>query len=221
MSQQLQQWCEKLKREVTEGAPMARRIRLMIVGEGTVFETWEPVSELEPAQFASDAEQLIAALMVELPKRRVQLVFQAEDAGGATVANVLRTVTGQNAQAQDLGTQNGAKALADAMTAVGKLMEHTLQQASKMLEMQAARIDKQDETVADFHEFFMAIRKAELETTEQESAASKIMMEQVQQAGPIIMSLVQHWATSGGSKQGLGGAVAAAANAATNGAKVS
>lgn len=220
MSQQLQQWCEKLKREVTEGAPMARRIRLMVVGEGTVFETWEPVAELEPAQFASDAEQLIVALIAELPKRRVQLVFQAEDSGGAVVANVLRTVTGQNAQAQDLGTQNGAKALADAMTAVGKLMEHTLQQASKMLEMQAARIDKQDETVADFHEFFMAIRKAELETTEQESAASKIMMEQVQQAGPMIMSLIQHWATNPG-KQGLSGAVAAAANAATNGAKVS
>jgi len=220
MSQQLQQWCEKLKREVTEGAAMARRIRLMIVGEGTVFETWEPVSELDPAQFASDAEQLIAALIVELPKRRVQLVFQAEDAGGATVANVLRTVTGQNAQAQDLGTQNGAKALADAMTAVGKLMEHTLQQASKMLEMQAARIDKQDETLGDFHDLFMAIRKAELETTEQESAASKIMMEQVSQAGPMLMAMLQHWATSA-PKQGLGGAVAAAANAATNGAKAS
>ncbi len=221
MSQQLQQWCEKLKREVTQGAAMARRIRLMIVGEGVVFETWEPVAELDAAQWASDAENLITALLPELPKRRVQLVFQAEDAGGATVANVLRTVTGQNAQAQDLGTQNGAKALADAMTAVGKLMEHTLQQASKMLEIQAARIDKQDEVVADFHEFFMAIRKAELETNEQESAASKIMMEQVQQAGPIIMSLIQHWASNPGTKQGLGGAVAAAANAATNGAKAS
>ncbi len=220
MSQQLQMWCEKLKREVTEGAALARRIRLMIVGEGVVFETWEPVAELDSAQFASDAEQLIAALLIELPKRRVQLVFQAEDAGGATVANVLRTVTGQNAQAQDLGTQNGAKALADAMTAVGKLMEHTLQQASKMLEMQAARIDKQDETVADFHEFFMAIRKAELEHTEQESAASKIMMEQVSQAGPMLMAMIQHWATNP-AKQGIGGAAAAAVNAATNGAKVS
>ncbi len=220
MSQQLQQWCEKLKREVTEGATMARRIRLMIVGEGVVFETWEPVAELDAAQWANDAEQLITALMVELPKKRVQLVFQAEDAGGATVANVLRTVTGQNAQAQDLGTQNGAKALADAMTAVGKLMEHTLQQASKMLEMQAARIDKQDETVADFHEFFMAIRKAELENNEQESVASKIMMEQVQQAGPMIMAVIQHLATNATKQQGLGG-VAAAANAAINGAKAS
>lgn len=221
MSQQLQQWCEKLKREVTAGAAMARRIRLMIVGEGVVFETWEPVAELDATQWASEAENLITALLPELPKRRIQLVFQAEDAGGATVANVLRTVTGQNAQAQDLGTQNGAKALADAMTAVGKLMEHTLQQASKMLEMQAARIDKQDETVADFHEFFMAIRKAELETNEQESAASKIMMEQVSQAGPMIMAVIQNMIANSNNKQGLGGAVAAAANAATNGAKVS
>ena len=67
----------------------------------------------------------------------------------------------------------------------------------------------------------MAIRKAELENTEQESAASKIMMEQVQQAGPMIMALIQHWATNPATKQGLGSAVAAAANAATNGAKAS
>jgi hypothetical protein len=221
MSQQLQIWCEKLKREVTEGQPLARRIRLMTAGEGTIWETWEPVNELDPAQFASEAEQLIAALVVELPKRRVQLLFVGEDHAGASVANLVRSVTGQNAQAQDLGTQNGAKALADAMTAVGKLMADTLAQASKVMDHQSARIDKQDETISDFHEFFMAIRKAELEHTEQESAASKIMMEQVSQAGPMLMAMIQHWATNP-NKPNLGGAVAAAANAAaTNGAKVS
>jgi hypothetical protein len=221
MSQQLQAWCEKLKREVTEGAPLARRIRLMTAGEGTIWETWEPVADLDAAQFANEAEQLISALALELPKRRVQLIFVAEDHAGASCANVIRSVTGQNAQAQDLGTQNGAKALADAMASVSKLMDATLEQSRKMMEFQAQRLENQQETIADFHEFFMAIRKAELEHTEQESAASKIMMEQVSQAGPMLMAMIQHWATSGPAKQGIGGAAAAAVNAATNGAKVS
>ncbi len=219
MSQQLQMWCEKLKREVTEGAPLARRIRLMTAGEGTIWETWEPVAELDAVQFAADAEAMIGGLVLELPKRRVQLLFVAEDQSGATVANLIRSVTGTNAQAQDLGTQNGAKALADAMASVSKLMDATLEQSRKMMEFMAGRLENQQETIADFHEFFMAIRKAELEHTEQESAASKIMMEQVSQAGPMLMAMIQHWATS--PKANIGSAVAAAANAATNGAKVS
>lgn len=219
MSQQLQIWCEKLKREVTEGTPVARRIRLMTAGEGTIWETWEPVSELDPAQFASDAETLIGALIIELPKKRVQLIFVAEDNGGGTVGNLPRTVTGQNQNAQDLGTQGGAKALADAMASVGKLMESTLDQAKKMLEFQAAQLEKAQDNINDAHEFFMAIRQAELTHTEQDSAASQLMMEQVKTAAPMLMTMIQHWATA--PKQPLGSAVAAAATAATNGAKVS
>jgi hypothetical protein len=219
MSQQLQTWFEKLKREVTEGVPAAKRVRLMTVGEGTIFDTWEPVSEIDAAQWASDAESLIQMLLPELPKRRVQLIFVAEDHVGASVSNLIRSVSGTNPNAQDLGTQNGAKALADAMTAVGKLQEATLAQAHKMMEFQAQQLEKAQEAIADAHEFFMAIRKAELDHTEQESAASRIMMEQVSQAGPMLMTMLQHWATN--PKQGLSGVAAAAANAATNGAKVS
>ena len=197
---------------------MARRIRLMTGGEAQIWHTWEPVAELDPAQFAEEAESLVSALVLELPKRRVQLVFCAEDHGGGSVSQVLRSVTGQNAAAQDLGTQNGAKALADAMTAVGKLMESTLAQAMKMMDFQAQRIESQDETLHEFHELFMAVRKAELETTEQESAAGKMFMEQAQQLAPAVMSMFQHWMANQG-KQGLGASSAAAA--ATNGAKVS
>lgn len=216
----LQAWCEKLKIEVTEGAPMARRIRLMTAGEAQIWHTWEPVKELDAAQFAEEAESLVSALVIELPKRRVQLIFSAEDHSGASVSQVLRSVTGQNAAAQDLGTQNGAKALADAMTAVGKLMESTLAQAHKMMEFQAQRIEAQDDTLAEFHELFMAIRKAELETTEQESAAGKMFMEQAQQLAPTVLTMFQHWMTNQ-SKSSLGGATSAATAAATNGAKVS
>lgn len=220
MSQELTIWCERLKKEVTEGMPAARRIRLMTAGEGTVWQQWEPVADLDAAAWASEAEALISSLKLELPKRRVQLVFVAEDHAGATIQNKPRTVTGENASAQDLGTQNGAKALADAMTSVGRLMETTLEQARKMLDWQAHRMDAMGGELHDAHEILMAIKKVELEGEQQESAASKIMMEQVQQATPMLMQVLQHWATSP-SKSTLGSTVAAAANAAVNGAKAS
>lgn len=215
---QLQIWFEKIKREVTEGQPLARRVRLMTGDVGTIWETWENISDIDSAQWAIDGEALIAALVQELPKKRVQLVFSAEDATGAQVSNLPRTVMGQNVNAQDLGTQNGAKALADAMTSIGKLMETTLAQARGMLEFQAQQLEKAQENINDAHEFFMAIREAERTHTEQEGVASKVMMEQVQQATPMLMAMVQHWFNS--KQQGLGSAIGAA-SAASNGAKVS
>ena len=220
MSQQLIQFIEKLKREVQPGVPMARRVRLMTAGESNVWETWEPISEVDSQQWATDAEALIAGLAIELPKRRVQLAFIAEDASGATVTTLTRTITGQNANAQDLGTQNGAKALADAMTAVGKLQEATLEQARKMLDFQAQQLEKAQAYVDNAHEFFMAIRKAELETTEQESAASRLIGQQLEQAAPMVMTMLQHIVTNSLSgNKGLSGTAAAAVNA--TGAKAS
>lgn len=216
MSQELTVWVEKLKKEVTEGTPMARRIRLMTAGEGTIWATWEPVSELVPAEWAAEAEALLTSLKFELPKKRVQVVFVAEDHGGASISNKPRTITGENANAQDLGTQNGAKALADAMTQVGKLMETTLEQARKMLDWQATRLDAVSKELSESHEVIMAIKKAEIETDEHENATSRVLVEQVQQASPLLLQAFQHWITTQANK-GLGG-VAAAAAATTNGA---
>jgi hypothetical protein len=219
MSQQLVIFIEKLTREVSEGGQTCRRVRLM--SEGTVFETWEPVhgSGLEPEQWARDAETLVQALIPELPKRRVQLTFVAEDSSGATISTQLRTVTGQNASAQDLGTQNGAKALADAIASVGKTMDATLETARKIMEFQQQTIEQQATQLSEAHELFMAIRKAELESTDQDNVASRIIMEQVQSAAPLLMTLLENWATRQPAKAVA--QVAAAATAASNGAKVS
>lgn len=196
MSQQLSVFMEKLTREVTEGMQAARRVRLMC--EGTVFETWEPIQGvgLDPEAWARDAETLVQALLPELPKRRVQLTFVAEDSAGASMGTLLRTVTGQNPSAQDLGTQNGAKALADAIASVAKTADAVLESARKMLEFQSTQLEKKDLQLAECHELFMAIKKVELEAGEQENAVSKIMTEQVQQALPLLMQLAQHWVSS-------------------------
>jgi hypothetical protein len=195
MSQQLQNFMEKLVREIQDGMPVPRRVRLM--SEGTVFETWEPIYGigLEPDVWAKDAETLIQALIPELPKRRVQLTFVAEDNAGATLCTLLRTVTGQNANAQDLGTQNGAKALADAIASVAKTTDFVGEMARKMLEYQATQIEKLNGQLNEAHEIFMAIKRAELETNENESATSKFITEQLQQSAPLILKLLEHWAT--------------------------
>jgi hypothetical protein len=207
---------EKLVREVTEGMQAARRVRLMC--EGTVFETWEPIQNagIEPDAWARDAETLIQALLPELPKRRVQLTFVAEDSAGASIATMLRTVTGQNASAQDLGTQNGAKALADAIASVAKTADAVLESARKMLDFQSTQLETKDRQLAECHELFMAIKKVELESGEQENAVTKIMSEQLQQAMPLVMTLVEHWAKSP-NKVPNGGALASVVTSA-NGA---
>jgi hypothetical protein len=192
MSQQLTVFMEKLVREIQDGMPVPRRVRLM--SEGTVFETWEPIHGvgLEPELWAKDAETLIQALIPELPKRRVQLTFVAEDSAGGTLSTLLRTVTGQNPNAQDLGTQNGAKALADAIASVAKTTDFVGEMARKMLEYQAGQIEKLNGQLNDAHELFLAIKRVELETDETQGAATRIVVEQLQQAAPMLLKLVEH-----------------------------
>jgi hypothetical protein len=219
MSQELQTWCEKLKREVTEDTPSARRIRLITAGDATVWQVWEPVADLNAEQWAEEAEALLASLKAELPKRRVQLLFVAEDHNGAAIANKPRTVTGVNESAQDLGTQNGAKALADAMASVGRLMDSTLESARKFMAFQSDQLERTHNQLAEAHEIFMAIKKVELESDEQQTAVSKIMVEQLQNGLPLLMKVVEHMVSKPSNT--LGSTVAAVANATTNGAKAS
>lgn len=216
MSQtQLAAFMEKLTREVTEGQQCARRVRLMC--EGTVFETWEPIqgASIDPELWARDAETLVQALIPELPKRRVQLTFIAEDSAGGSLSTMLRTVTGQNASAQDLGTQNGAKALADAIASVAKTADAVLESARKMLDFQSSQLELKDRQLAECHELFMAIKKVELEHGETENAVGRIMGEQLQQAMPLLMQLAEHWVTSR-PKTPIGGVPAAVAAVTSN-----
>jgi len=189
MSQELEIWFRGLQKELTEGVPMARRVRLVTVGDATVWQTWEPVQGIDAAQWGEEAEALLASLKGELPKRRVQLNFVAEDQNGASLSNKPRTVTGVNESAQDLGTQNGAKALAEAMASVGRLMDATLESARKFMQFQSDQNERLSNQLAEAHEVFMAIKKVELESEEQQSQASKIMLEQVQQGLPMLMKV--------------------------------
>ena len=185
---------EKLVHEVEAGQPAARRVRLLC--EGTTFETWGPIQgvDMNPEQWGTDVETLIAALLDEFPKRRCQLSLVAEDSTGATLGTVLHTVTGRNANAQDLGTQNGAKAIADSLVSIAKTMDAVGESARKMMQFQADQLESVHKTLFEYHELFMAIRQAELNTTEEQGAVAKVLQEQVTQAAPILIQVLSHWA---------------------------
>jgi hypothetical protein len=212
MSQQLIVFATKHMREVEEGVPVARKI--ILSGEGQIFEQWCPVIGLEPMQWAQEATALLKSLEDELPKRRCQMSFTAEDANGAPLAQCLISVTGKNAAVQDLGTQNGAKALSDALASVSKTMEAVLGQARQMMEFQAVQLNKAHDQLGEYVDLFQAIQKVELENGQQENAASQMLLRQVEEASPMIMGLIQHWMTNPAKTAGATSGVAAAA---TNG----
>ena len=214
MSNGLELFMEKLVREVTDGVAVARRVKL--IAEGNTYETWEPIQSagIEPGVWAAQAENIIAALTTELPKKRIQLQFIAEDHAGATLSTHMRTVQGQNANAQDIGTQGGAKALSDAMAGVAKTMEATLDQARKMMEFQATQLDKAYAQINENHEVLLAIHKLELEEGETANALTQAFTEQFKDAAPLLLQLGQHWLSTA-TKKTTGGAVASVV---TNGA---
>lgn len=213
MNQQVQLFAQKhMGREVVEGVPYARRVVLTI--EGQPIERWEPVLELEPLRWCEEVRILIDQLADELPKKRCQVVFTAEDVNGGTLGQCITNVQGRNASIQDLGTHNGAKALSDAMASVAKTMDATLKMARDMMEFQAGQLEKYAKQNHDFVELFQALQKIQVDDEKQESAVSALLLEQVKEASPLIMALAQRWLESPGAGigRGIGNAVAAAAN---------
>jgi hypothetical protein len=216
--QQLLAFAEKWMREIETDAPVARRIKLAF--EGTLFETWEPIIKQDPAAWCSEVETLIVSWQEELPKRRCQLTFTVEDQHGAVLATLIRSEQGKNATMQDLGTNNGAKALADAMASIQKTAEATMKMCRDACEFYSSelskahdRLNKQVDQNQEWAELFQALQKAEVEGHEQENALTKVLTEEVGKSMPMLVQLAQHWALS--ARNGKGPLAAAAAAAAT------
>jgi hypothetical protein len=218
--QQLRAFAEKWMREITDGEPVPRRIKLTF--EGTLFETWEPIIKQDPEQWCNEVETLIVPWLEELPKRRCQLYFTVEDQHGAVLATLIRSEQGKNATLQDLGTNNGAKALADSMASIQKTVEATLKMSRDMLEFSMGeltkaheRLNKQVDQNQQWAELFQKLQQAELEGAEQENALTKVLSEEVGKSMPMLMQLAQHFALRGMGNAGKGSMAAAAAAAAT------
>jgi hypothetical protein len=66
-----------------------------------------------------------------------------------------------------------------------------LAQARNMMDWQAAQLERYGRENLEFVELFQALQKADLEQGEQSSAASQILVEQLRDAGPLLMALGQ------------------------------
>lgn len=198
-------------KEVPESGTVARKIRMIV--DSNVVETWDPVLGLDAAGWVRDVDAIRDSLLEELPKRRVPCVFAAEDAAGGLISQHVTSVLGKNAAAQDLGTQNGAKALSDALASVAKTVDAVLAQARNMMDFQAAQLERKDEQIFEYAELFRAIQKLELEQGETENAVSKMLLTQLEGAAPIAMQALQHYMEKSHATK----MAAAAAAAATNG----
>jgi hypothetical protein len=191
-------WAEKQMREVTEGVRPCSRI--VLTSDNITWEKWEPVIGLDPAQWCAEAEALLNALAEELPKRRVQMTFTAEDTTGATLATHLRSVQGKNQQAADLGTQAGAKALADGIASIAKTCEATLGIARNMMEFQASQLSRAEddlktrgEELRKAHELLAMIQKIEIEEGVGANPVGDALAAHVNEAAPLALQAIQYW----------------------------
>lgn len=225
----LQLWAEKQMREVTEGVKPARRI--VLTSESMTWEKWEPVLGLDPVQWTREVEQFLDVMCEELPKRKVQLTFTAEDETGATLATHLRTVTGRNQAAADLGTQAGAKALADGIASIAKTCDAVLVTARNMMEFQSAQLSKREEDLQrreedlrKAHELIAMIQKIEAEDGLTSNPVAEALAGHINEGAPIALQAIQYWLSKRGEEAAAANAAktainttTAAAAAATNG----
>jgi hypothetical protein len=194
----LEIWAEKQMKEVTDGVRPCARI--VLTSDNITWEKWEPIVGLDPKQWCAEAEALLNALAEELPKRRVQMTFTAEDMTGATLATHLRSVQGKNQQAADLGTQAGAKALADGIASIQKTAEATLNMAREMMQFQADQMKRLEgdlvqrgDELRKAHELLAMIQKIEIEEGITQNPVGEALAAHVNEAAPLALQAIQYW----------------------------
>jgi hypothetical protein len=190
MSSSLQQWAERWINVVTEGGTTASRI--VLTSEGQKWETWErPFTK--PEDWAREAEALMSTLCEELPARKIQLMFTAEEAAGGILAQFPKSIIGKNKAAAEIGSQAGAKALSDALAACATTMDAILKSAAQWVTTMAVRTDADSEEIRALHDLLRAKREEEALATEQDSAVKTILVEQLKGLGPLISSGAELW----------------------------
>lgn len=189
----LETWASKLFGVVSESGSTARRIRL--TSDGQTWDTWD-APFATPAEWAKEAESLLNALTSELPVRRISMVFTAEDATGAVLSQLPRSVMGTNKQAAEIGTHGGAKALAEALASVAHTMDDVLKAAREQLNTQGERIRADAEEIRALHELYRAQRERDLLEQVNSGAVDEFVQEQLKQGVPLALEAFGAWLDS-------------------------
>lgn len=181
----LREWATRVIKEVAEDGTAARAIRLTT--DGTTWETWNsPFPELE--QFLLEAAAMIDAIKAECPVRRVPLMFTAENATGAVLTQFPTSVQGTNKNADALAGSgnNSAKAFAEGMEGLTRVMVAILNCAEKQQQSSAKTMEQQANTIHEQNEYIRAMHDVQLVEQKAAGGASEMVMAQIKEVLPMI-----------------------------------
>lgn len=211
----LREWAAKeFARAAGEDGAKLHTIRLM--GDGTQWETWSaPFPELE--QFLVEAEAVKQAVADECPVRRVPLMFTAETAAGATLSQYPTSVQGKNKQADALAGSgnNAAKAFAEAMEGISRVVVATLKSAEVQVQTVTKTLESQATQIHDLIEYHRVKQELELTEARDNSNAQELVMAQVKEVLPLIPEALKFWLASQEKQSPATKAVSAVVDAVT------
>lgn len=217
----LREWAQRALKEVEQDGTTAKTIRLS--SDGCVWETWSaPFPDVET--FLLEASAVQEAIAAECPVRRVALMYTAESATGSVITQHPTSVQGKNKQADALAGSgnNAAKAFAEGMEGIARVMTAVLSSAEKQVATLTKTLDSQAEQIHELIEYHRA--KQELELTEQKETqdASSMVMAQVKELMPLLPQAFELFLANAktNSEAAALAAKAAKVTQTTNGAKL-
>ena len=181
----LREWATRALKEVEQDGTAARTVRL--TSDGTTWETWaHPFPDIET--FLTEATAVLEQIANECPVRRVPLMFTAENATGGVLTQFPTSIQGKNKNADALAGSgnNAAKAFAEGMEGLSRVMTAVLKSAETQVTSLTKTLESQANQIHELIEYHRA--KQELELTEQKdnTNAQSMMMDQLKEVMPLI-----------------------------------
>lgn len=212
--ERLKQWALRMIPDGDGSEGKVKRIRCQT--DTQILDTWDaPFAGRET--WCDEAEALIAAHAEQLPVRRHAILFTAEDSGGTILSQCTTHCMGRNKDAAEIGVNNGAKALTDAMNGIAQTVNTVLGTARQQCESLGKTVETLSEQVQDLVELHKAKTEKEIAETEMGSQVASMFIQKLDEFGPPLLELGKLYLTSKNNPSAVSAIVQAAANGATTG----
>lgn len=189
----LREWAEKVIARGSGDDTTTKAALIRLMSDGNTWDTWDLPLELE--KFLEQADAMKAAIAEECPIRRVPLMFSAETATGTVLAQYPSSVQGKNKQADALaGAGNGAaKAFAEAMEGISRVVVATLKSAEVQIATVTRTCESQATQIHDLIEYHRTKQELELTEAKENSNTQEIIMNQVKEVLPLLPEAFKIW----------------------------
>jgi hypothetical protein len=181
----LREWATSALKEVEQDGTCASTVRL--ASDGAVWETWHaPFPPVET--FLVEAGAVIESIAAECPVRRVALMFTAETAAGSVLKQYPTSVQGKNKNADALAGAGGgtAKAFAEGMEGLTRVMVAVLASAEKQVQSLTKTLETQAEQIHELIDYHRAKQELELTEKTENTNAQSMVMEQLKELLPQL-----------------------------------